>query len=77
MVAVMFRRRATWPAFLLLGLLGWPVASHAQGIAIKLATVLPDGSIWDKSLKQMAGEWKQAAGDRVSVTLFGGGSQGD
>jgi TRAP-type C4-dicarboxylate transport system substrate-binding protein len=77
MVKVMFRRCATWPAFLLLGLLGWPVAADAQGIAIKLATVLPDGSIWDKNLKQMAGEWKQAAGDRVSVTLFGGGSQGD
>lgn len=70
-------RRCRWRAFLLLGLLAWPVASHAQSVAIKLATVLPDGSIWDKNLKQMAAEWKQASGDRVSVTLFGGGSQGD
>jgi len=76
MVEAMFRR-CTWPAFLVLGLLAWPVASHAQSVAIKLATVLPDGSIWDKNLKQMAAEWKAATGDRVSVTVFGGGSQGD
>ena len=49
----------------------------AQGVAIKLATVVPDGSIWDKNLKQMAGEWKQTTNDRVQVTVFSGGSQGD
>jgi TRAP-type transport system periplasmic protein len=45
--------------------------------AIKLATVVPEGSIWDKNLKQMAEEWKQATGGRVTVTIFGGASQGD
>src|SRR5216110_2538204 len=45
--------------------------------AIKLATVVPEGSIWDKNLKQMADEWKQATGGRVTVTVFGGASQGD
>jgi TRAP-type transport system periplasmic protein len=70
-------RRCAWPALLLVGVLVWPVGSHAQSVAVKLATVLPDGSIWDKNLKQMAAEWKQATGDRVSVTVFGGGSQGD
>jgi TRAP-type C4-dicarboxylate transport system substrate-binding protein len=49
----------------------------AQSVAIKLATVVPDGSIWDKSLKQMAADWKVASGDRVAVTVFSGGSQGD
>src|ERR1700716_2285683 len=49
----------------------------AQSVAIKLATVVPDGSIWDKSLKQMAADWKQASSDRVAVTVFSGGSQGD
>ena len=44
---------------------------------IKLATVVPEDSIWDKSLKQMAADWKQATGDRVAVTVFSGGSQGD
>ena len=45
--------------------------------AIKLATVVPEGSIWDRNLKQMAEEWRQATGGRVIVTIFGGASQGD
>lgn len=49
----------------------------AQTSAIKLATVVPDGSIWDKSLKQMGADWKAATADRVSLTVFSGGSQGD
>jgi TRAP-type C4-dicarboxylate transport system substrate-binding protein len=52
-------------------------APSAQTVAIKLATVVPDASIWDKALKQMAAEWKQATGDRVVTTVFSGGSQGD
>ncbi|HUR33454.1 MAG TPA: TRAP transporter substrate-binding protein DctP [Vicinamibacterales bacterium] len=52
-------------------------APLAQSAAIKLATVVPDGSIWDKSLKQMGADWKAATGDRVSLTIFSGGSQGD
>ena len=40
----------------------------AQSSAIKLATVVPDGSVWDKSLKQMGTEWKAATADRVSLT---------
>ena len=45
--------------------------------AIKLATVVPEGSVWDKSLKEMGEEWKQATGGKVVVTVYGGGSQGD
>ncbi len=52
-------------------------AALAQNTAIKLATVVPDGSIWDKSLKKMGDDWKQATGGRVSLTVFSGGSQGD
>ena len=59
---------------LVLALSGMP---HAQGIVIKLATVVPEGSVWDKNLKQMGADWKAATGERVSVTVFGGGSQGD
>jgi TRAP-type C4-dicarboxylate transport system substrate-binding protein len=49
----------------------------AQTVAIKLATVVPDGSIWDKSLKKMGDDWKQATSGRVALTVFSGGSQGD
>ena len=45
--------------------------------AIKLATIVPEASIWDKNLKQMGEEWKQATEGRIAVTVYGGGSQGD
>ena len=51
-------------------------APFAQS-TIKLATVVPEGSIWDKNVKQMAEEWKQATNGRVAVTVYAGGSQGD
>ena len=50
--------------------------AHAQ-TALKLATLVPEGSIWDKNIKQMGEEWKTATGGRVTVTVFNGGSQGD
>ena len=52
-------------------------APLAQTVAIKLATVVPDGSIWDKSIKQMGADWQKATEGRVSLTVFAGGSQGD
>jgi TRAP-type C4-dicarboxylate transport system substrate-binding protein len=51
-------------------------AARAQ-TAIKLATLVPEGSIWDKNIKQMAEEWKQSTDGRVTVTVYAGGSQGD
>jgi TRAP-type C4-dicarboxylate transport system substrate-binding protein len=54
------------------------LASAAQAqTAIKLATIVPEGSVWDKNVKQMGEEWKTATGGRVTVTVFAGGSQGD
>jgi len=54
------------------------LASSAQSqTALKLATLVPEGSVWDKNIKQMAEEWKTATGGRVAVTVFAGGSQGD
>ncbi len=69
-----WRTRLTLVALLALALSQVLVA---QSSAIKLATVVPDGSVWDKSLKQMGVDWKTATGDRVALTVFSGGSQGD
>ena len=52
-------------------------SSLAAQNGIKLATLVPEGSIWDKNIKQMADEWKQATDGRVMVTVYAGGSQGD
>ena len=51
-------------------------AAHAQ-TGLKLATLVPEGSVWDKNIKQMAEEWKTATDGRVTLTVFAGGSQGD
>lgn len=51
-----------------------PLAQHAT---IKLATVVPDGSLWDKSLKKMGADWSVATAGRVALTVFSGGAQGD
>ncbi len=52
-------------------------ANGAYAQAIKLATIVPQNSVWDKHLQQMAEEWKTATGGRVTVIVYGGGSQGD
>ena len=64
-------------AVILLALVALVRAPFAQSVPIKLATVVPENSVWDKALKQMAVDWKQATSDRVDVTVFSGGSQGD
>jgi TRAP-type C4-dicarboxylate transport system substrate-binding protein len=51
-------------------------AAHAQTV-VKLAHLLPEGSVWDKNLKQMGEEWTTATGGAVTVTVFAGGAQGD
>ena len=45
--------------------------------SVKLATLVPEGSIWDKNIKQMGEEWKTATDGRVTVTVYAGGAQGD
>ncbi len=61
-------------AALLLSIL---VSTAAAAQTIKLATLVPEGSIWDKNIKQMADEWKAATEGRVTVTVYAGGAQGD
>lgn len=63
--------------YLLASILCTARLADAQSTVIKLATVVPDGSVWDKSLKQMATDWQQATAGRVALTVFSGGTQGD
>jgi TRAP-type C4-dicarboxylate transport system substrate-binding protein len=56
-----------------------PLAASAQGkpVAVKLASFVPEGSIWDKNLRQMGDEWRRATEGRVALTVFAGGQQGE
>ncbi len=52
-----------------------PVA--AADVTIKLATLVPDGSVWDKALKSMGSTWKRESQGRVELRIYPGGVAGD
>ena len=61
----------------ILAVLVSPIALVAQGgTQIKLATILPAGSVWDKALRQMGADWTKATNGRVQLRIFPGGAQG-
>ena len=61
-------------AFCLLGIA--PAAAQAP-IAIKMATLVPDGSSWHLVLKEVADKWNKISGGKVRVQLYAGGTAGD
>jgi TRAP-type transport system periplasmic protein len=70
------RQAVTFAALIVLAVSG-ALRAQAPPLVVKLASVVPQGSVWDKNLKQMGEEWKEATGGRVTVTVYSGGSQGD
>jgi TRAP-type C4-dicarboxylate transport system substrate-binding protein len=53
-------------------------AAGAQGrVTLRLATLAPDGSVWDKNLRMMTSEWTKVSGGRVAVSIFPSGALGD
>jgi len=57
-----------------------PHAAQAQAkpaTVIKLATLVPDGSVWDRALRGAGAEWSQATQGRVSLRIYPGGVAGD
>lgn len=54
-----------------------PHAARADAILVKMATIAPQGSVWQQVLEEMAAEWKKASGGAVTVRLFFGGVAGD
>jgi TRAP-type C4-dicarboxylate transport system substrate-binding protein len=70
----MTRVRALSTCVLLLSI---AASAHGAPLAIKLASFVPQGSIWDKNLRQMGDEWRRATDGRVALTVFAGGQQGE
>ena len=50
--------------------------AHAA-ITIKIATMAPEGSTWDKALRNMAVEWAQITHGEVKVKIYSGGVAGN
>ncbi len=44
---------------------------------VKLATFVPDGSVWHKAMKEMGAEWSRETAGRVQLKVYPGGVAGD
>jgi TRAP-type C4-dicarboxylate transport system substrate-binding protein len=64
-------------ACLLAGGVLLPTRACAQGSVVKLATLVPEGSVWDKALRDMGAEWSSSTQGRVSLRVYPGGVAGD
>ncbi len=53
-----------------------PAASQSPSV-VRLATFVPDGSVWHKAMKEMGAEWSQTTGGRVQLRIYPGGVAGD
>ncbi len=56
---------------------GAAVSGAADGVVIKLATLLPQGSAWHTALLEMGERWQKDSGGRVTLRLYPGGVAGD
>lgn len=52
-------------------------AFAAEPIVIKMATLVPAGSAWNRSLQEMGQKWQQVSGGKVVLKLYAGGVAGD
>ena len=63
---------------ILLGVLALLLAPSANAaVTVKLATLAPDGSIWDQGVEEMGAAWKEETDGRVSLRIYPGGVAGD
>lgn len=49
----------------------------APALTFKLATLVPDRSVWGIVLSEMAAEWKEATDGQVTLRIYPGGVAGD
>ena len=54
-----------------------PAPPAPKGAQIKLATLVPEGSIWDKAFRRMGERWKKETGGRVRTRIYAGGIAGE
>lgn len=52
-------------------------ASADAATVVKMATLVPEGSVWDQILREMGEDWQKSTGGDVSLRLYPGGVAGD
>lgn len=56
----------------------WATPTTARAAtAVKLATLVPERSVWGNVLRQMGDQWKRVTGGRVEMRIYPGGVAGD
>jgi TRAP-type transport system periplasmic protein len=71
------RRRGPRPVWLaVLSILLLAASAEARTV-VKMATLAPEGSVWDKIFKEMGAEWQEATGGEVSLRVYAGGVAGN
>ena len=58
-------------------LLGFSVRHASAAVTVKLATLAPDGSIWDQAVEEMGAEWQKETDGRVQLKVYPGGVAGE
>lgn len=53
------------------------IASTAGALTVKLGSLAPSGSPWDKAIRKISAEWKQLSKGKVIVKIYPGGIAGD
>ena len=67
--------RLTVAAAWLLALLS--LATSLQAQTLKMATLAPQGSIWDQAIRAMGERWAKETAGRVQLRIYAGGVAGD
>ncbi len=70
------KRSALWILLLVLGLVQGSALAAPQTL-IKMATLAPEGTAWDKALKTMGAEWRRVTNGEVTLRIYPGGTAGD
>jgi TRAP-type transport system periplasmic protein len=53
------------------------MVGYSYTLEIKLGSLAPAGSPWDKSLRELAAEWQEISGGKVRLKIYHGGIAGD
>jgi TRAP-type C4-dicarboxylate transport system substrate-binding protein len=52
-------------------------ATQASALVIKVGSVAPEGSPWDRALRRIAVDWQKISAGRVTMKIYSGGIAGD
>ncbi|MEM6794571.1 MAG: TRAP transporter substrate-binding protein DctP [Acidobacteriota bacterium] len=70
-------RRSAVRTLLILAVVGCLAAGAEARTVVKMATLVPEGSVWDQILREMGEQWRSETDGEVSLRLYPGGVAGD